>query len=61
MNNPYALKDIWDIRHRYCEDTPASIDDLDEARYVATTHGGHGGHCLQYSAASRTIAVAAAT
>jgi hypothetical protein len=44
---PYALKDIWNLRHQYCEDE-VPIDDLDEARFVLTVHAGHGSHCRQY-------------
>ncbi len=50
----------WDIIHRFCQDNPGEITDLDEARRVLTTHAEHGPECRQYLAAlSRASEVAA--
>jgi hypothetical protein len=57
MTASYALKDLWQVGHRFCADDPGPIDSLDEARFILTTHSGHGSHCRQYLAAQKRASV----
>ncbi|MEV6096946.1 hypothetical protein [Nocardia sp. NPDC051981] len=47
------MADLWRTRHLFCTDEPASIESLDEARFVLTDHAGHGHTCKQFHAALR--------
>jgi hypothetical protein len=59
MSSAYA-RELWTGRHRFCNDDPGPIATLDEARFVLTSHAGHGPDCLQYHAAmARASEVAA--
>lgn len=46
---PAYKRELWAIRHRFCNDTPGPIAALEEAQWVLTAHAGHG--CLQHLAA----------
>lgn len=43
-------RELWRVKHLHCRDesAPSSIA---EARYILSTHSGHGPACLQYLAA----------
>lgn len=43
-------RELWSSRHQFCSDETAPAS-LTEARFVMTTHAGHGPRCLQYWAA----------
>ncbi|WP_433560625.1 hypothetical protein ACQP1O_23395 [Nocardia sp. CA-151230] len=48
-----ATRDLWLELHRFCADDPASIESLDEARFVLSDHAEHGPTCKQFHAALR--------
>ncbi|MFI6215609.1 hypothetical protein ACIBCD_26760 [Nocardia brasiliensis] len=47
----YATRYRWDQQHRFCGDD-TTFGSIEEARYIRSTHTGHGATCLQALAAA---------
>ncbi|MET8650517.1 MULTISPECIES: hypothetical protein [Nocardia] len=51
MQTSRDTRDLWSARHRDCGADPTDLD-LDLARFLCSTHAGHGPQCRQYLAAA---------
>ncbi|MET7770591.1 hypothetical protein [Nocardia sp. NPDC005366] len=51
MQTSHDTRDLWSARHRDCGADPTDLD-LDLARFLCSTHAGHGPECRQYLAAA---------
>ncbi|MFI6363837.1 hypothetical protein ACIBG0_13935 [Nocardia sp. NPDC050630] len=51
MQTSLDRRDLWSTQHRDCSAEPMDLD-LDLARFICSTHAGHGPDCHQYLAAS---------
>ncbi|MET8873935.1 hypothetical protein ACWEO2_05670 [Nocardia sp. NPDC004278] len=52
MQTSLDIRDLWITQHRDCSAEPIMDLDLDRARFICSTHAGHGPECRQYLAAA---------